>query len=53
MIICYLSPFLTNSEENFSTTEREILAVICAIEKLRIYLEGVHFKVITGHWSIR
>lgn len=51
-VICYLSRSLTRNERNFSTTERECLAVLWAIERLRPYIEGTHFKVITDHHSL-
>lgn len=51
-VICYISRSLTRQERNLSTTERECLSVIYAVEKLRHYLEGVHFKIITDHSSL-
>lgn len=51
-VICYLSRSLTPAERKFSATERELLAVIWSVEKLRPYLEGFHFKVITDCHSL-
>lgn len=51
-VICYISRSLSRVERNYSTTERELLAIIFACEKLRPYLEGYHFKVITDHHSL-
>lgn len=51
-VICYISKSLSRTERNCSTTERECLAVIYSIEKLRPYLEGVRFTVITDNFSL-
>lgn len=51
-VICYLSRSLTRLEQKYTTTEQECLAVLWAIEKLRPYVEGSHFTVITDHHSL-
>lgn len=51
-VICYLRRSLNRNERNYPTTEKECLAVLWSIEKLRPYFEGVRFKIITDHHSL-
>lgn len=51
-VIAFLSRSLTRQERAYTTTERECLAVIWAMEKLRPYLDGIKFTVITDHHSL-
>lgn len=51
-VICYLSRSLTAQERKYSSVERELIAVIWSLEKLRHYVEGFHFKVITDCHSL-
>lgn len=52
-VIAYASRMLNNAETNYSATELECLAVLWGIRRMRGYLEGYHFKVVTGHQALK
>ena len=48
-IVSIVSRCLTNAEINYTTTEKELLAVVYTVTKFRYYLIGVRFEIITDH----
>lgn len=50
--VAYISRALTKAEQNYSITEREVLASLWAMEKLKFYLHGKEFTLISDHKPI-
>jgi len=48
-IICYVSKSLSDVEKRYSQTEKEALALVWACERLKIYLIGKKFTLLTDH----
>lgn len=53
--ISFISRSLSAQEKNHSTTEKELNAMIFALEKFRGYIEGsvIPVKIITDHYSLK
>ena len=51
-IISLVSRVLTKYETRYTTTEKELLAIVYSILKFRYYLVGVKFEIITDHKSL-
>ncbi|GFU69953.1 retrovirus-related Pol polyprotein from transposon 297 [Trichonephila clavipes] len=49
----FTSRLLNPAERNYSTTEREALAVVCALEKFRGYVDGASITVASDHQPLR
>lgn len=49
----YQSRLLTPAERNYSTTEKEALAVVWTINKYRTYIEGTKVSANTGHQPLK
>jgi len=47
--ISYASRVLNDAERNYSTIEKELLAIVYAVQHFRPYLYGKKFKLITDH----
>lgn len=51
--IAFFSKTLNKAQRKYTTTEKELLAVLLSIEKFRCYVEGVKFTVISDHSSLQ
>lgn len=52
-VIYYASRTLDSSQVNYSTTERELLAVVFALEKIYSYLLGIKVIMFFDHTTLK
>ena len=51
--VYYYSRLLNPAERNYSTTDRECLAVIATVKKFRVYVLGAPLEIRTDHATVR
>lgn len=51
--IAFMSKKLNAAQRNYSVTEQECYAAVLGIKKFRPYVEGMPFKVVTDHASLK
>lgn len=51
--IAFMSKKLNAAQRNYCVTEQECLAVVLSLQKFRGYVEGMNFKVVTDHASLK
>ncbi|KAH8240282.1 hypothetical protein KR032_010805, partial [Drosophila birchii] len=52
-VISFASRRLNTTEQKYSATEKECLAIYWGIDKFKMYLEGYQFTVVTDHMALR
>ena len=52
-VIYYASKTLDSAQENYTTTEKEFLAVVFALEKFRSYIVGSPVTIFTDHAALK
>lgn len=52
-VISYFSRILTLAQRNYSICEKELLAVLLAVQSFRPYLYGTAFTVVTDHSALK
>ncbi|KAI3780893.1 hypothetical protein L2E82_10886 [Cichorium intybus] len=53
VVICYASKTFSEAQLNYTTTEKELLVVVFALDKFRSYIWGSKVVVYTDHSAVR
>ncbi|CAK9817732.1 Transposon Ty3-I Gag-Pol polyprotein [Anthophora plagiata] len=51
--ICYFSKRTSKTESKYHSFELEALAIVYSLERFRIYLQGIQFKIVTDCQSLK
>lgn len=51
-VIAYASRVFKGAEKYYSTSEKEILAIVYALKQFRYYIYGTHFEIHTDHQAL-
>ena len=51
-VIAYASRVFKGAEKHYSTSEKEILAIVYALKQFRYYIYGTHFEIHTDHQAL-
>ena len=52
-VVYYASKTLNESKRNYTTTEKELLAVVYALDKFQAYLVGSDIVIFTDHSALK
>src|SRR5436190_3724218 len=52
-VVCYASRTLNDAQMNYSTTEKELLAVVFALDKFRSYILGSKIVIFSDHSALK
>src|SRR5438270_10263447 len=52
-VVCYASRTLNDAQMNYSTTEKELLAIVFSLDKFRSYVLGSKIIIFTDHAALR
>ena len=52
-VVYYASKTLNKAQRNYTTTEKELLAVVYALDKFRAYLVGSNIIIFTVHSALK
>ena len=52
-VVYYASKTLNEAQRNYTTTEKELLVVVYALDKFRAYLVGLDIIIFTDHSALK